>query len=156
MYIDNHPLAMLIEGDELIVNVGDWLKHEKVALKLVFILTKSMIQAAVGVGHDVVVPYLVRNASEIEEIETLAKNSGAEFHEYYLNVPKDEAIRRLFKRGVWGEAGVPPITKDDMPVIEQLYAEMEAALPLRPNQIYIDIEEGKPEETYQKFLAHLT
>jgi len=62
MYTDNHPLAMLIEGDELIVNIGGWLDNEPQARDLVFELSKKMLDTALSFGYDVVLPYLVVDA----------------------------------------------------------------------------------------------
>ncbi|HSX46497.1 MAG TPA: AAA family ATPase [Patescibacteria group bacterium] len=155
MYVDNHPLAMVIEGDQLIINIGDWLDHEDEARDLVFALTKDMLRVAIKLGHDVIVPYLVTNAEEVAELEQIATNGGAVFHEFYLATHKDHAIQRLLNRGTWGEAGLPPLTNDDTPRITQLYEHMEAALPNRPNQIHIQIKEGSPIDTYQELLRQI-
>lgn len=155
MYVDNHPLAMVIEGDELIVNIGDWLDNEDRARDLVFALTKEMLRAALSLGHDVVIPYLVTKAEEVSEIEQIAKSSNSQFFEFYLATHKDHAIQRLLNRGTWGEAGLPPLTKDDAPRITELYDHMESALQNRPNQIHIQINEGSPIETYQEVLSRI-
>lgn len=155
-YIDSHPLSMVIEGDELIVNIGSWLDNEDKARSLVFALTKSMISTAVETGHDVIVPFLVTRAEEVAEIEQTALRSGAEFYEFYLATPKEHAIQRLLKRGTWGEAGTPSITNDDIPLINEIYDLMESQLTKRPNQIHIAIDEDNPDATYQQIIGHLS
>lgn len=155
IYVDNHPLSMVIEGDELIVNIGNWLDNEDKARDLTFALTKSMIGTAIKRGHDVVVPYLVTNADEVAEIEQIVADTGSSFYECYLAINKDRAIQRLFNRGTWGEAELPPLTKNDLPRITELYNHMEAALNNRPNQIHINIKEGSPIETYRELLDHI-
>lgn len=155
MYVDNHPLAIVIEGDELIVNIGDWLDHEDEARDLVFALTKEMLRTALRLGHDVIVPYLVTNPEEVADLEQIAKSSDSQFFEIYLATHKDHAIQRLLSRGTWGEAGLPPLTKDDAPRITELYNHMEAALKSRPNQTHIQVQEGSPMETYQELVGYI-
>lgn len=154
-YVDAHPLSMVIESDELIVNIGGWLAHEDQAWPLVFSLTKSMISTALALGHDIILPYLVRDADRAAEIEEIARTSGATFYEFYLSVPKDRAIQKLLDRGIWGEPGAPPITNDDIPLINEIYDLMDGQLQKRPKQIHIEIEEGSPEATYQKILDYI-
>ncbi len=155
MYIDNHPLAMVVEGDELVVNIGHWLDHEDEARDLVFVLTKKMLETAIQLGHDVILPCLVTNIKEVEELEQVATSNGSQFYEFYLSTPKNHAIQRLMNRGTWGEAGSPPITKNDTLFISRLYDRMESALQSRSNQIHIEVKEETPADTYQQLLAHL-
>lgn len=155
MYVNNHPLAMIIEGDELIVNIGDWLNQKKKARELVFALTKEMLKTAVKLGHDVIIPYLSVNAKEVAELENIAINNGSRFYEFYLATDKEHAIQRLLDRGIWGEADSPPLTSEDAPVINHLYEQMETALPLRPNQIHILAKKRDPSQTYNELLQHI-
>ena len=155
MYVDNHSLAMVIEGDELIVNIGDWLDHEDEARDFVFALTKEMLRTALSLGHDVIVPYLVTNAKEVAELEQIAKRSDSQFYEFYLATHEEHAIQRLLSRGTWGEAGLLPLTMNDTPRITELYDHMKNALQYRPNQIHLKIKEGSPVETYQELLSHI-
>jgi predicted kinase len=156
MYVDYHPLSIVIEGDELIVNIGDWLKNEDRARDLVFKLTKTMVATALKEGHDIILPYLVTNPEEAAEIEQIAHVHNANYYEFYLATEKVHAIERLLSRGTWGEAGLSPLSKEDIPRIEELYSHMESALQLRPKSVHIQIEEGNPADAYQKILANIT
>jgi adenylylsulfate kinase-like enzyme len=155
MYIDNHPLSMVIEGDELIVNIGDWLNREDQARDLVFNITKEILKVAIKSGSDVILPYLVTNAEQINELEQIAMSEGSQFYEFCLITDKDSAIQRLMHRGTWGEAGSPPITQEDIPFITHLYDLMESNLYNRPKQVYIEVADGRPDETYQRLVQHL-
>jgi adenylylsulfate kinase-like enzyme len=155
MYIDYHPLAMVIEGDELIVNIGDWLNREDQARDLVFKITKEILKVAIDSGNNVILPYLVTNTEHIEELEKITINNGSQFYEFCLSSGKDSAIQRLMKRGTWGEAGSPPITEADIPFITHLYELMESKFQDRPRQVFIDVEEGSPDKTYQKLVQYL-
>ena len=57
----------------------------------------------------------------------IVKNQNAIFCEIYLKTKKEHAVARLMKRGSWGEAGLPPLTQEDMPRIIELYEHMESA-----------------------------
>jgi predicted kinase len=154
-YISEHPMAMVIEGDELIVNIGDWFAHDDEARELVFALIKAMLRVYLASGHDVVLPYLVTDVEEVQEFELLASELGAEFYEVVLHNDRHEAIARLLKRGTWGEVGQPPLTNQDLPIIEGLMTKMEEELEKRPNIIKIDIKEGDPNDTYSRLMGHL-
>jgi predicted kinase len=154
-YIENHPLALVIEGDEIIVNIGQWLENEEEARKLVFELVKAMVRTYLQSGNDVVLPYLVTNARHADEFETLAAECSADFYEILLHSDRPEAIARLLKRGTWGEAGVSPLTNQDLPAIEELMSRMEAEIEKRPNNTKITIKEDDPDDTYRLLMNHI-
>lgn len=155
MYIAEHPLAMVIEGDELIVNMGSWQANEDEARRLLFLLTKAMARTYLAEDHDVLLPYLVTNAGHVDEFEKIAKDLGADFYEFVLHCDRPTAIARLLERGTWGEAGQPPIGNDELPVIEDLAARMERELEKRPGAIRIDVKVGDPKSTYDEILHFL-
>jgi hypothetical protein len=127
-YVDEHPFTLGVDGDELIVMIGQWLAHEEAARRQVFEFTKAMAAIHLKTGHDVLLPYLPTNAVHLQIFEELAGKMGADFIEVELSVDKDEAVRRLMRRGTWGEKGTDPITEADLPVIEGLYDTMQAVL----------------------------
>lgn len=154
-YINEHPLALLIEGDELIVNIGQWLPHESESRVLIFELTKAMIAAHLASGHDVIVPYLVLDASHIVAFEAIAKQAGADFYEYMLFNGRETAIERLMKRGEWGEPGQDPITEKDKPVIEALYDTMESQLEHRKDTLKIVMDGKSVQAVYDELKSYL-
>ena len=66
---------------------------------------------------------------------------------------KEDAIRRLLKRGTWGEEGSPQLTEADLPEITGLYETMEKAMNERRDVKTIVSEVGDIDGTYQKFAA---
>jgi len=155
MYIDHHPLAVMVEGDELVVNIGGWQTREDEARKLVFEMTKSMIRPCLESGHDIILPYLVTDASHVEEFKLLSESLSVDFYEFVLRFDRKDAIVRLLKRGTWGEVGQPPITDQDLPAIENLADKMEAALQLRPDAVVLNIEQNDPVATYKQLMSCL-
>jgi hypothetical protein len=106
-------------------------------------------------GHDIVLPYLVTNAEEVHEFELIANECGAEYYEFVLHNDRDDAIKRLLRRGSWGEVTSPPLTESDMPEINDLIDRMESALKDQSNSIQIIIKDRSPDETYDQILRHL-
>ncbi len=151
-YVADHPLAMDLEGDEIIVMLGQWLKHEDKARELLFELGKAMVATHLASGHDVVVPCLPTNAEHQQAFEDIARSDGAQFFEVVLVAEREEAIQRLLKRGTWGEEGTDPLTEADLPIIEKLYDDMDRTLAERPNAIRIPSVEDGHDDTYQRFL----
>ena len=154
-YISEHAMAMVIEGDELIVNIGKWIDHEDEARDLIFALIKAMIGTYLPSGNDVVLPYLVTNAHEAHELELIAEQHNAKFYEFVLYSDRADAIGRLLNRGTWGEAGLPPITEIELPRIEELMTKMESELEKRPNIKQIELKENDPEDTYNQLINYL-
>lgn len=154
-YINEHPLTLLIEGDELIVNIGQWLSYELEARGHVFELTKVMTKTHLAAGRDVVLPYLVVDASHVVAFEQIAKSHDADFYEFLLFNGKDTAIKRLMKRGTWGEAGQDPLAEKDKPVIEALYDTMESQLEHRKDAVRIVMDGKTVEAVYDELKGYL-
>ncbi|HEY4161298.1 MAG TPA: AAA family ATPase [Candidatus Saccharimonadales bacterium] len=152
-YMDEHPLIMNLEGDRIIVMVGQWLTHEAEARELMFKLGQSMIATCLEAGHSVIVPMLPINPEHVRTFERIAKESGAHFFEVALITERTDALQRLMKRGTWGEEGTPPLTQADLPVIEKLYNDMDRVLTQRPDAVRIHVIEDDHDDTYQQFLA---
>ncbi len=155
-YVDEHPLAIAIEGDQIIGMMGQWRKHEDEARKLVFEHTKSITENQLEAGYDVVLPYLLTDSTHAQAFEEIAKRLDVSFYEIYIETEKDEAIDRLLKRGVWGEDGSPKLSKDDLPEIENLFERMTKAMSERLNITTIASVLGDIEGTYTKLLTSVS
>lgn len=154
-YIKEHPLALMIEGDEIIVNLGDWLANENEARKIIFELTKSLIDTHLRLGYDVILPYLVTNKNHVNAFREIANKHDAKFYNFLLHNEKPTAIRNLLKRGTWGEAGLDPLSDKDMPAIEDLYDKMESQLEHQADAIILKIDGHTIEETFSELMAKL-
>jgi predicted kinase len=154
-YIQDNPLSVSLEADRIVPMIGQWANHEPEAWGLVFKLSQAMIAACVEEGHDVVVPFMPRGAHQLAGFEQTARGAGARFVEISLTADRDNAIKRLVRRGTWGEEGAPPITPGDLPVINELYDGMETALDTRPAVIEIPSIENDRDAVYKQFLQVL-
>jgi predicted kinase len=151
-YIAEHPLALALEADAIVDNIGDWTSHEEEVRQLTFELTKAMLQVYLATRHDVILPYLVTSAAEVQEFQNIARAHSADYYEVLLHNERTDAIARLFARGKWGEATSPPLTEADRPAIEALLDKMETALEQRPDTISIPLKDADAEATYQRLL----
>jgi predicted kinase len=152
-YIAEHSMAMALEADAMVDNIGDWINHEDEVRRLTFEMTKAMLRVYLPSGHDVILPYLITDANEAEAFASIAHECDADYYEIILHNERADAVARLLKRGKWGEATSPPLTEDDLPVIEELITRMETALEKRPGQIRIELKGDDPEATYKKLLS---
>lgn len=154
-YIAEHSMAMALEADMLVDNIGDWTNHREEVRQIAFKLTKVMIQTYLPSGHDVILPYIITDAKEVQELEQIAAECGAGYYEFVLHNERYEAIARLLKRGKWGEATSPPLSEKDMPEIESLMDRMETALRMRPDAIKIQLKDQDLDVVYRQLLRHL-
>lgn len=150
-YVNEHPLAMSLSGDDVIVMLGRWQEHEDVARESTFALMEQMVATYLKTGNDVVVAYSLLRAADAAAFEAIARSSSVRFCEVTLMTDKADAVRRLLHRGTWGEVGSPSITGADRPVIEMLYDKTVATLKQRPHMAIIASVEGEAEQTYRRF-----
>jgi predicted kinase len=154
-YIAGHSMAMVLEADAIVDNIGDWTNHQEEVRQLTFELTKAMLRAYLPSGHDVVLPYLVTNAEEAQEFESIASVCSTDYYEFVLHNERTDAIARLLKRGKWGEETSPPLTDEDLPKIQNLMDRMESAIEKRPSAIKIQLKGQDPDATYNQLLQHI-
>ncbi|HKR81834.1 MAG TPA: AAA family ATPase [Candidatus Saccharimonadales bacterium] len=155
-YLNEHPLALGISGDNIIVMLGQWLQHEPEAWNMVFEFTKALTATHLKTGHDVVLPYLLVHPGHVEAFEALAQQHNAQFYEVLLYADREDAIQRALQRGTWGEPGSPPLTAADRPILEEKYDTMMQIVSARPQTIKIPATKGAVEETYAQFLAAIS
>lgn len=152
-YAKDHPLALALNGDDVIIMLGGWLEHERLARERLYELSKSMVNTHLAAGYSVIMPYLLLVPEQAEAFEKIAEANRARFYEIALMTPtKQEAIDRAFERGTWGERGTDPLTPADKPIIEDIYDRMLAVMDERPRAIRITVKKGDPEGTYHQLM----
>lgn len=154
-YINDNPLSLVIEGDELIINIGRWLEHEDEARSAVFTVVKAMVRTYLQTGHSVILPYFIADDRDVNEIAAIASECGADFNEFVLRSDQPEAIRNLKLRGTWGKAGLPLITTMDASAIEALYRRIVTELESRPQAKIVTMQENNPQGTYNQLVSLL-
>jgi predicted kinase len=155
-YTENHPMTIAIEGDELIGMIGGWRNDESDARQLVFEYTKSIADIHLGSGHDVVIPYLLNEASHSAAFKQIATKHNAEFYEVYIDIGKEDAVNRLISRGCWGEKGSRALTEQDREELEGRFDYMENVMQQPPNVIPIESELNDIDAAYQNLITSTT
>ncbi|MBY0538437.1 AAA family ATPase [Patescibacteria group bacterium] len=152
MYIADNPLALNIEGDQIISMIGNWRSSETEARAIVLEYTQKLAEEHLKKGFDVIIPYLLTNTEDAELLREIAKHTDANFFEIYITLDRNEAIDRLLKRGVWGEEGSEQLTEADLPEIEELYAKMESSMGSLTAVKFLSVIQNDIDGTYDKFL----
>jgi thymidylate kinase len=155
LYLKEHKFALGAEVDVLIAMLGQWKENMADARLQAYKLMDEMVKNHLRSGYDVVLPVLLTDAAQALRYEDIAQDTEADFYELYLEMDKEEALRRLFERGVWGEEGLPPLSDESIPEAKKLYEDMEAATKERPNIISIEPKLGAIDETYQELLSKI-
>lgn len=154
-YIDDHKFALLLSSDYFVGSLGQWLQDEQGARDLACEYLCLVAKAHLRSGHDVVLPYMLTRVQDVVDFEQIAQDTQADFIEYVLFVDRDEAIQRALERGTWGEPTSPPVTNEDVPILNELFDKFEAAVKLRPQAIRIDAEWGDVEGTYRELIQRI-
>lgn len=93
-YLDDHPLALLIEIDGLRVAMGGWREHEESKLQA-RALALALARTHLGAGHDVVLPQYLGRAEFIDELQAVASEVGTEFKHVVLADVRQAVARRF-------------------------------------------------------------
>jgi len=155
-YTDLNPMTIAVEGDELIGMIGGWRTNEPDARNLVLAYTKAIAEIHLGSGHNVVIPYLLNEASHSAVFKEVAAKHNAEFYEAYINNEKEDAVNRLISRGCWGEKGSRTLTEHDREELEGRFDYMENTMQQLSNVVSIKSEKGNIDTTFQNLVVATT
>lgn len=96
-YVDEHPLALLLDVDGLRTAIGAWEEHEE-SKRLARELALAAARTHLAAGHDVVIPQLVARVAFLDRLAEVATLAGAVFHEVLVIDTLDESRRRFLAR----------------------------------------------------------
>jgi len=74
-YLEDHPLALMVDIDDLRTHLGQWATHEESRL-LARDLALALVECHLGAGHEVVVPQFLGRLAFIEKLEATAARCG--------------------------------------------------------------------------------
>src|SRR5206468_8743544 len=96
-YVDDHPLALLLEIDAIRVSFGRWQDREESEL-LARELALSLANAHLRAGYDVIVPQYLGRTECILALEDVAQRASAEFVELLVKDTETAIIHRFHAR----------------------------------------------------------
>jgi predicted kinase len=162
LYVDRHPLALNLDVDRLRSLIGGWRADPETAGLLARALAVAAARTHLTAGHDVVIPQYLGRAAFIEQLERLAGELGAEFHEVVLLDEKASAIARFVERS---RAGLDPAHVNAAQQLDRaggldelsaMYDRLLLVVASRPGVRIVATIDGQVEETYGQFEAALT
>jgi predicted kinase len=156
-YADGHPLALVVDIDELRVRLGQWRQVNEskgIARSLGLALVRDHLRR----GHDVVVPQLLGLTDFIETLAEVAQEAGAEFVEVLLRAPAPVVEARLADRRAELERTGRPHPQDEVDVarvpevVASVLQSLDAVARTRPATIVVDASGDDPAAVYAEVL----
>ncbi|GHE94658.1 hypothetical protein GCM10017786_29650 [Amycolatopsis deserti] len=160
-YVDEHPLALNLDDDRLRSLISRWRDDPRTAGRLARDVALAAARAHLTSGHDVVVPQFLGRTTFIEQLDGLAREVDATFHEIVLLDSKENTLRRFAERT---RAAADPLHVEAQEMIERgggfddlpvMYDRLMAVIAARPAARIVHIEEGQVDRTYQALLRNL-
>jgi hypothetical protein len=145
-----------VGGDDIIVMLGQWLRHEAEAREMAFAFMCDMVRKHLCSGRDVILPYLVSYAEHADAFQHLAKECEADYFEVLLTTDRAESVERMFERGTWGERGTDLLMEKDRQEVERLYGAVHSLASKRPYVLVIQSAKGKVEDTYNQLIDRIS
>jgi predicted kinase len=157
-YAEEHPLTLKLDIDE----VRRWISHFREEKEISGPLSKKIAGEIARVhlqaGYDVVISQIFIQQEYLESLENITKESGADFCEFLLSIPKEDSIRRFIARGKasgypdgFNPGGLVDLGGREKK-LEQMYDDMMLMSSKRPNTKIIEAVEGDIQGTYTKLL----
>ncbi|MCP2167780.1 AAA family ATPase [Goodfellowiella coeruleoviolacea] len=160
-YVDDHPLALNLDVDRVRSLIGRWRDDPHAAGLLARQVALAAARAHLASGHDVVVPQFLARMTFIEQLERLAREVNASFHEFVLLDSKENALRRFAERA---RAAVDPAHVEAREMVERgggfddlsvMYDRLMTVIAARPAARIVRIEEGEVDLAYRAVLRGL-
>jgi predicted kinase len=128
-YVDDHPLALLLDVDTIRMSMGGWQEHEetRLAARAIALTTAETHLAA---GHDVVLPQYVGRPEFLEQLSDVAGRAGADAVEVLLEADEATTVARFRQRRAELLASGDPHPQLDVPepLIEAAVSDARARL----------------------------
>jgi predicted kinase len=178
MYVIDHPLALNLDIDRIRSLIGRWQDDPHTAGLLARAVALAAARTHISSGHDVVIPQFVAQPAFIEEVERLAHEVGAGFHEVVLLDSKQNVLRRFIQRtaAAGGAAAGPAAGPDAGPPIDpahleaqqlldrqggldrlsEMYDDLLAVVAARPTARVVATTDREPDQAYRGMLSHLS
>jgi predicted kinase len=158
-YLDDHPLALLVEIDVLRCSLGGWEERPEsrlVARSLALALARAHLRS----GHDVIVPQYLGRSGFIDALAGVAGECGAELREIVLMADETTVTERFRERRARLATDRRPHPQSDVAeatvgeVVADAVERLRAVVAGRP-QVGVVAVDGTVEATYRALLAAL-
>lgn len=162
MYVDEHPLTLDLDIDRIRGLIGCWRDTPEAAGVLARAIALAAARTHLTAGHDVVMPQFLGRATFIEQVERLAHEVGADFHEIVLLDSRENTLRRFTERS---HAAVDPAHVEAHEMLElsggldelsAMYDRLLSVVASRPTAKVVPTTSGQVERAYRDLLSSLS
>ena len=161
-YVEDHPLALNLDVDRVRSLLGRWRDEPHAAGLLAREIALAAARVHLAAGHDVVVPQYLGRMTFIEQLDGLARATGAAFHEVVLLDSAENTLRRFAERA---RAAAEPGPGGDWALVEHggrfdddlsaTHDRLLAVLAARPGARVVQVQDGAVDRTYRAVLRAL-
>jgi predicted kinase len=96
-YAEEHPLALVVEVDDLRRQLGQW-RHLEESKPMARDLAVALTRAHLRAGHDVIVPQFLGRREFVERLANVAREAGTFLLEVALTDDSDRIVERFCRR----------------------------------------------------------
>lgn len=160
MYVADHPLALNLDIDRIRALLGDWRNHPTDAGLRARALSIAAARVQLFENGDVVVPQFLGKPDFLDQLQTLAAETRAEYHELVLLPDREEAVRRFEHRTRTSsdpaDREAAEMIAHDPTYLHTAHEALTTLLTTRPQARLIPTTPNNPIATYQALLTTLT
>lgn len=154
MFVDDHPLALLIDVDELRGWLGAWRQEREIAGLRARGLAAALARDHLRAGHDVVVAQLYGRANHLDALQAAAAEVGASYREILLMADLESTLERFRERGGPRFEELDP-GSGGLETIAELHSRVESLVRHRPQATVVASTRGDVAATYRAVLNTL-
>lgn len=160
-YADEHPLTLNLDIDRVRDQIGRWKDDPHAAGLLAREIALAAARAHLTAGHDVVVPQFLGRTAFIEQLERLAREVDATFHEIVLLDGKESTLRRFTERSrltaepAHLEAQEMLDRSGGLEELSAMYDRLVSVVAARPGARIVRVKEGEVDLAYQDIVRLL-
>jgi predicted kinase len=160
-YADEHSLALNLDIDRLRSSIGRWRDDLRTAGLLARVIALAAARVHLAAGHDVVIPQFLGRADFLDQLENLARDTGAAFCEIILLDSKDNALHRFAERGRQADGHARDAHeiaghRGGVAELSAMYDRLICLIAARPGAVVIPTRNGQVEQAYQDVLSALS
>ncbi|MEV4600183.1 AAA family ATPase [Amycolatopsis sp. NPDC049253] len=149
-FAQDHPPTLNLDIDRVRSLVGGWRAQPKESGSAARALALAAARAHLCAGHDVIVPQLLARADFLVQLEELARDVGASFHELMLADTRENVLARFVAR-----APGPHHHDTTVADVAAFHDRLGALLTDRPRARVITTSAGRVDDAYRAVLAAL-
>jgi predicted kinase len=157
-YIQDHPLTLALDVDQVRGMLGRWLDTPTEAGLLARHMAIEMARVHLGAGHDVVVPQFLGRLDYIVTLQRMCEQVNAEFVEVVLLSSPDEAATRFARRSDQStiaehQDAAALVERSGGPdVLRDIYRRLLAVVAARPATRTVVTVDGEVDQAYADLL----